>query len=139
MYTKKLTENIENDLKNISANGKYKTERMIEGAQGARVIVGGREMLMFASNNYLGLANDPELIKSAKEGLEKFGFGMASVRFLSGTQTIHRELEKKIAEFIGTEDAIVYSTNFIANFVFFFCPLNVGGQVRQAPFQAYRK
>ena len=115
MYSKKLTDYIEKDLKNIADAGKYKTERLIEGAQGAHVTVDGKEMIMFASNNYLGLANSPILIEAAKKGMEKFGFGTASVRFLSGTQTIHRELEQKIAKFIGTEDAIVYSTNFMSN------------------------
>ncbi|MCC6323830.1 glycine C-acetyltransferase [Candidatus Nomurabacteria bacterium] len=115
MYTKKITDQIEGDLKAIADNGKYKTERLIEGAQGTHVIVDGKEMIMFASNNYLGLANHPELIKASVEGMSKFGFGTASVRFLSGTQTIHRDLEKKIAKFIGTEDVILYSTNFMSN------------------------
>lgn len=115
MYTKKLIDFIEGDLKAIKDNGKYKNERAIEGAQGAHVSVGGKDVIMFASNNYLGLANHPKLIAAAKEGMDKFGFGTASVRFLSGTQTIHAELEKRIAKFIGTEDVILYSTNFMSN------------------------
>ncbi len=115
MYTKKITDQIEGDLKAIADNGKFKTERLIEGAQGAHVVVDGKEMVMFASNNYLGLANHPDLIKASVEGMQKFGFGTASVRFLSGTQTIHRDLEKRIAKFIGTEDVILYSTNFMSN------------------------
>lgn len=115
MYTKKITDQIEGDLKAIENAGKFKVEREIAGAQGSHVIVGDKEMIMFASNNYLGLANNPELISSAKEGMDKFGFGTASVRFLSGTQTIHRELEERIAKFIGVEDVILYSTNFMSN------------------------
>jgi len=119
MYTKKFTDSIEQDLKSITDNGKYKKEKLIEGAQGTHVIVDGKELIMFASNNYLGLANHPTLITAAKDGMDKFGFGTASVRFLSGTQTIHAELEKRIAKFIGTEDAILYSTNFMSNLGFF--------------------
>lgn len=115
MYTKKLIDFIEGDLKAIKDNGKYKNERAIEGAQGAHVSVGGKDVIMFASNNYLGLANYPKLIAAAKEGMDKFGFGTASVRFLSGTQTLHAELEKRIAKWIGTEDVILYSTNFMSN------------------------
>lgn len=115
MYTKKLIDFIERDLKAIKDNGKYKNERAVEGAQGAHVSVGGRDVIMFASNNYLGLANHPKLITAAKEGMDKFGFGTASVRFLSGTQTLHAELEKRIAKWIGTEDVILYSTNFMSN------------------------
>ena len=103
MYTKKIKDFIEGDLQAIKDNGKFKTERLIEGAQGSHVIVDGKEMVMFASNNYLGLANHPMLIESAKDGMDKFGFGTASVRFLSGTQTLHRELEERIAKFIGIE------------------------------------
>lgn len=115
MYTKKIINAIETDLKNIDLNGKYKKEKQIEGAQGSHVQVDGRDVIMFASNNYLGLANNPQLIQTAKDSMDKFGFGTASVRFLSGTQTIHKELEKRIAKFIGTEDVILYSTNFMAN------------------------
>lgn len=119
MYTKKFTDEIEADLKTITQNGKYKIERPLEGAQGTHVKVNGHDVIMFASNNYLGLSDNQDLIKSAKNSMDKFGFGTASVRFLSGTQTIHQELEKRIAKFIGTEDAILYSTNFMANLGFF--------------------
>lgn len=119
MYSKKFTESIEKELENLKALGKFKVEREIEGAQGAEVEIGGKKVLMFASNNYLGLANHPEIIKSAKDALEKYGFGLSSVRFISGTETIHRVLEKKLAEFLGTEDSILYSTNFMANLGFF--------------------
>lgn len=115
MYTKKIKDFIEGDLQAIKDAGKYKVERVIDGAQGTHVVADGREMIMFASNNYLGLANDKTLIEKAKDGMDKYGFGTASVRFLSGTQQAHRELEKLTAEWIGTEDAIVYSTNFMSN------------------------
>ncbi len=119
MYTKKFTEEISRELENLKSLGKFKVEKAIDGAQGTHVVVNvsgeKKDMIMFASNNYLGLANDARLVEASKEGLEKFGFGTSSVRFLSGTQTIHQELEKRIAKFIGTEDAILYSTNFMAN------------------------
>ena len=123
MYTNKFTNSLSEDLEKIKNSGKYKKEKVIAGAQGVHVVIDGpstssgqsREMIMFASNNYLGLANHPDLIKASIEGLEKYGFGTASVRFLSGTQTVHQELEKRIAKFIGTEDAILYSTNFMSN------------------------
>ncbi len=119
MYSKKLTQDIEKELENLKAGGKFKVERELSSAQGAEVEINGKKVLMFASNNYLGLANNSEIIKIAKEGIDKYGYGLSSVRFLSGTQTIHRILEKKLAEFLGTEDAILYSTNFMANLGFF--------------------
>ncbi len=119
MYTKEFLESLHTEVESLKANGKLKMERAIEGAQGTHVIVDGREIIMFASNNYLGLANHPAIIAGAEEGMQKYGFGTASVRFLSGTQKIHRELEERIAKFVGTEDAIVYSTGFMANLGFF--------------------
>ncbi|HBA45947.1 glycine C-acetyltransferase [Candidatus Nomurabacteria bacterium RIFCSPLOWO2_02_40_28] len=119
MYSKKLVENIENELEALKGAGKFKVERELEGAQGAEVNIAGKKVLMFASNNYLGLANHPEIIKASKEAVDKYGFGLSSVRFIAGTETIHKTLEKKLAEFLGTEDAILYSTNFMANLGFF--------------------
>ncbi|MDQ3076144.1 MAG: glycine C-acetyltransferase [bacterium] len=119
MYSKKLTIEIEKELANLKAGGRFKVEREIEGPQGGEVEINGKRVLMFASNNYLGLANHPEIVKSAKESLDQYGFGLSSVRFISGTQTLHKKLEKKLAEFLGTEDAILYSTNFMANLGFF--------------------
>lgn len=119
MYTKKLTEAISKELETLKQAGKFKTERELGGAQGAEVEISGRKVLMFASNNYLGLANNPKIIKAGKDGMKKYGFGLSSVRFISGTETIHKILEKKLAEFLGTEDAILYSTNFMANLGFF--------------------
>ena len=119
MYTKKLTENIKNELENLKNGGKFKIEREIEGAQGGEVSIDGKKVLMFASNNYLGLANHPEIVTSAKNALDTYGFGLSSVRFISGTETIHKQLEQKLAKFLGTEDAILYSTNFMSNLGFF--------------------
>ena len=119
MYSKKITEAIERELQALKDAGKFKTERQIEGAQGPEVEIAGKKVLMFASNNYLGLANHPEIDKAAKDAIDKYGFGLSSVRFISGTETIHKILEKKLSEFLGTEDAILYSTNFMANLGFF--------------------
>lgn len=109
------------ELKKIKEEGLSKDERYILSPQGADIEVEfppgseKREVINFCANNYLGLAGRPELIKSAKEGLEKYGFGMASVRFICGTQDIHKELEKKISEFLNTEDTILYTSCFDAN------------------------
>ena len=119
MYSKKLTGDIEKELEALKQAGKFKVERELEGAQGAEVEIGGRKVLMVASNNYLGLSNHPEIAKSARGAIEKYGFGLSSVRFISGTETIHKILEKKLAEFLGVEDSILYSTNFMANLGFF--------------------
>ena len=119
MYSKKFTTDIEKELEMLKQAGKFKVERELEGAQGAEVEIGGRKVLMFASNNYLGLSNHPEIAKSAREAIDKYGFGLSSVRFISGTETIHKILEKKLAEFLGVEDSILYSTNFMANLGFF--------------------
>src|SRR3989344_4318474 len=118
MFSKKLQASIEKDLENLKAAGKFKVERELEGAQGAEVEIQGKKVLMFASNNYLGLANNPEIKKAAQESMDKYGFGLSSVRFISGTEKIHKILEKKLSEFLGTEDAILYSTNFMANLGF---------------------
>jgi len=103
------------ELDEIREAGLWKDERVIQGPQGARVAVAGREVLNFCANNYLGLANDPGLIRAAQEGLARWGFGMASVRFICGTQSIHTELEAAVARFLGTEAAILYTSCFDAN------------------------
>ena len=103
------------ELDGIRQAGLRKDERLIESAQAARVTVAGREVLNFCANNYLGLANDPRLIRAAQDGLARWGFGMASVRFICGTQSIHKQLEAAIARFLGTEDAILYTSCFDAN------------------------
>jgi glycine C-acetyltransferase len=106
-------------LTQISKAGTSKSERLISSPQGALVKVVDpapeREVLNFCSNNYLGLANSPELIAAAKEGLDQFGFGLSSVRFICGTQTLHKKLEAAISKFLGTEDCILYSSCFDAN------------------------
>src|SRR3989344_8888932 len=124
MYSKKLTESIEKELEALKTAGKFKVERELEGAQGPEVEIAGRKVLMFASNNYLGLANHPGIVRAAKDSLGEYGFGLSSVRFISGTETIHKTLEKKLSEFLGTEDAILYSTNFMSNLGFFASLIN---------------
>jgi glycine C-acetyltransferase len=106
---------LQGELAEIHEAGLWKEERVIQGPQGARVTVAGREVLNFCANNYLGLANDPALIAAAQEGLARWGFGLASVRFICGTQSIHQELEAAIGRFLGTEDAILYTSCFDAN------------------------
>ena len=104
-----------NELAEIKAAGLFKAERVIESQQSAEIQVGGVSVLNFCANNYLGLANHPRLIKAAQDGLTEWGFGLSSVRFICGTQSIHKELEGKIAEFLGLDDAILYSSCFDAN------------------------
>lgn len=102
-------------LDEIQKDGLYKSERLIAGEQDASIEVGGRNVLNFCANNYLGLADSPDLIAAAKTALDKHGFGMASVRFICGTQGQHRELEQSIASWLGFEDSILYAACFDAN------------------------
>ena len=102
-------------LAGIEAEGLMKSERLIEGAQGAHVRIGGRSMLNLCANNYLGLADDPHLIAAAKAALDSHGFGMASVRFICGTQDLHKALEARLAGFLGMEDALLFAACFDAN------------------------
>ena len=103
-------------LKDIEQQGLYKHERIITTPQGVEIKTqAGKEVLNFCANNYLGLANHPEMIKAATEALQSHGFGMASVRFICGTQDLHKELEQRIANFLGTDDAILYTSCFDAN------------------------
>jgi glycine C-acetyltransferase len=103
------------ELDGIREAGLWKSERLVEGPQGAHVPVAGREVLNFCANNYLGLADDPTLVRAAQDGLTRWGLGLASVRFICGTQTIHKDLEAAIARFLGLEDAILYTSCFDAN------------------------
>ncbi|HET6202299.1 MAG TPA: glycine C-acetyltransferase [Planctomycetota bacterium] len=103
------------EIEGIREAGTFKEERLLEGPQGARIRVGGREVLNFCANNYLGLANDRRLVQAAQGALGRFGFGLSSVRFICGTQTIHKDLERRIASFLKTEDAILYTSCFDAN------------------------
>jgi len=102
-------------LEGIRADGLWKTEREIRGPQGAWVDVDGRRMLNLCANNYLGLADDPRLIAAAKAAIDSHGYGMASVRFICGTQDLHRRLERRLAEFLGHEDSILFAACFDAN------------------------
>jgi len=111
----KLQEHLQEELKNIKEEGLYKTERIIEGEQGAEIDVNGRKVLNFCSNNYLGLSSHPDVVKAAEDALKTHGYGMSSVRFICGTQDIHKKLEAKLAEFCGTEDTILYAAAFDAN------------------------
>ena len=106
---------LQTELQEIREAGLWKEERLIESAQAARITVGGQEVLNFCANNYLGLADDPGLIRAAQDGLARWGFGVASVRFICGTQSIHKQLEDAIARFLGTGDAILYTSCFDAN------------------------
>src|SRR5262245_23779135 len=102
-------------LQEIRDAGLYKHERIIESAQGAHIKVGGREVVNFCANNYLGLSSHPAVIEAARASLDQRGYGLSSVRFICGTQDRHKELEAAIAKFLGTEDATLYSSCFDAN------------------------
>ena len=103
------------ELEEIKASGLFKSERIISSAQGAEILVNGKKVLNFCANNYLGLSSHPKVIAAAKEVVDTRGYGMSSVRFICGTQDIHKELEQKIAAFLGTEDTILYAAAFDAN------------------------
>lgn len=111
----KIKEYLQNELNSIEENGLFKKERVITSPQGAEIIVNGETVLNFCANNYLGLSSHPEVVKAAKDALDSHGFGMSSVRFICGTQDIHKTLEQKVAEFYGTEDTILYAAAFDAN------------------------
>jgi glycine C-acetyltransferase len=111
----KIQQHIQNEINAIEQNGIFKRERIITSTQGAEITVNGKTVLNFCANNYLGLSSHPEVIQAAKDALDSHGFGMSSVRFICGTQDIHKTLEKKIAEFYGTEDTILYAAAFDAN------------------------
>ena len=111
-----IKEHLEAEIKDIKENGLYKKERIITSPQGAAIkIATGQEVLNFCANNYLGLSSHPEVIQAAKDAMDTHGFGMSSVRFICGTQDIHKELEQKVADFYGTEDTILYAACFDAN------------------------
>jgi glycine C-acetyltransferase len=111
----KIQQYLQSELQTIEENGIFKSERIITSVQGAEIVVNGKTVLNFCSNNYLGLSSHPEVIQAAKDTLDSHGFGMSSVRFICGTQDIHKTLEKKIAHFYGTEDTILYAAAFDAN------------------------
>jgi glycine C-acetyltransferase len=111
----KIQQHLQTELQTIEENGIFKTERIITSPQGAEITVNGKTVLNFCANNYLGLSSHPEVVQAAKDTLDSHGFGMSSVRFICGTQDIHKTLERKIAEFYGTEDTILYAAAFDAN------------------------
>jgi glycine C-acetyltransferase len=112
----RIRSEIEKNLQEIRESGLYKEERVISGPQGSKIRVEtGGEVINMCANNYLGLASHPEVVKAAKESLQKWGYGLSSVRFICGTQVIHKELEAKISEYLETEDTILYTSCFDAN------------------------
>jgi glycine C-acetyltransferase len=115
MSAAQLREILQPQLDDLMAKGLYKRERQIQGPQGSAIAVGGKEVLNFCANNYLGLANHPAIVEAAHEGLRRYGYGMASVRFICGTQDIHKELEASVAKFLGKDDTILYSSCWDAN------------------------
>jgi len=111
----KFVTRLKKELEEIQTAGLFKKERIITSAQGAEIQVGGNTVINFCANNYLGLSSNPEVVKAAKDAIDTHGYGMSSVRFICGTQDIHRELEQKLAQFLGTEDTILYAAAFDAN------------------------
>jgi glycine C-acetyltransferase len=111
----KFVTRLQLELEEIRTAGLFKKERIITSEQGAEIQVGGNTVLNFCANNYLGLSSNPEVVKAAKDAIDTHGYGMSSVRFICGTQDIHRELEQKLAQFLGTEDTILYAAAFDAN------------------------
>src|SRR6478609_2809002 len=112
----KIKQHLQSELQTIEDNGIFKKERIITSPQGAEITIStGETVLNFCANNYLGLSSHPEVVQAAKDAMDTHGFGMSSVRFICGTQDIHKTLEKKIADFYGTEDTILYAAAFDAN------------------------
>jgi glycine C-acetyltransferase len=112
----KIKEHLINELEQIRSSGLFKDERILAGRQGARVkLVDGSQVINLCANNYLGLAGTQELVDASKEGLEQWGYGLSSVRFICGTQQLHKQLEQKVSQFLGTDDTILYSSCFDAN------------------------
>lgn len=111
----KIQQYLQSELQAIEDNGLFKRERIITSPQGAEITVNGEKVLNFCANNYLGLSSHPEVIQAAKDAMDTHGYGMSSVRFICGTQDIHKTLEKKISDFYGTEDTILYAAAFDAN------------------------
>src|SRR5438094_2450254 len=119
-----LSEALRSKLERLEQTKTFKKETIIESEQAAVVRVAGKDEIMLASNNYLGLASDPRIKEAAIRGTRQYGYGVSSVRFLCGTLTVHRQLEQKIASFLGTEDAILFSSCFAANEGFFAAIVN---------------
>lgn len=106
------------ELEELRTAGLFKTERIIASAQGAEIMVNGKKVLNFCANNYLGLSSHPRVVEAAQKAVDHRGYGMSSVRFICGTQDIHKELEQKLSAFLGTEDTILYAAAFDANGAF---------------------
>lgn len=115
IMNEKLVERIGKELEEIKGAGLYKTERVITSPQGPVITVNGKQVLNFCANNYLGLSSHPRVIEAAHRAIDTHGYGMSSVRFICGTQDIHKELERKLSQFLGTEDTILYAAAFDAN------------------------
>ena len=115
MYSDKFKNFLQNSLQEIENDGLYKKERIITSSQSAEIEANGKNLLNFCANNYLGLSNHPEVVKASQDIMDSHGYGMSSVRFICGTQDIHKELEEKISTFLGTEDTILYAACFDAN------------------------
>lgn len=114
--SKNLQKRLQKELEELKKEGLFKEERIITTPQGAEIETdAGKKVINFCSNNYLGLSSHPRVLEAAKETIDEYGYGMSSVRFICGTQTIHKELEEKLAEFLGTDDAILYAAAFDAN------------------------
>jgi glycine C-acetyltransferase len=109
-----VRDSVQAELDGIRADGLFKAERVIDSPQGSSIVAGSR-VLNFCANNYLGLADDPRVIAAAKDAMDRWGYGLASVRFICGTQGVHKELEQRLSEFLGTQDTILYSSCFDAN------------------------
>ncbi len=115
MISEKYLQHLQNELQNIENDCLYKRERIITSQQSAEIEANGKKLLNFCANNYLGLSNHPEVMKASQDMIQSHGYGMSSVRFICGTQDIHKDLEKKIADFLGLEDTILYAAAFDAN------------------------
>src|SRR5258708_9094378 len=110
-----LRQSLRQQLDDLRGRGLYKQERLLQGPQGSAIQCAEREVINFCANNYLGLANHPAIVEAAHDGLRRYGYGLASVRFICGTQDLHKRLEGTIARFLGKEDAILYSSCWDAN------------------------
>src|SRR5436305_2030509 len=110
-----LRQHLHSQLADLQLHGLYKRERQLQGPQGSAIRVNDREVINFCANNYLGLANHPAIVEAAHQGLKQFGYGLSSVRFICGTQVLHRQLEESLARFLTKEDAILYTSCFDAN------------------------
>src|SRR5207245_3156312 len=115
MADRQLIDERQGQLAELQSRGLYKRERQLQGPQGAAIRVAGRDVINFCANNYLGLASHPAVVEAAHEGLRRYGYGLSSVRLICGTQDLHKQLEKAIADFLGKEDAILYNSCFDDN------------------------